>query len=249
MKLYVRKAMPVVLSLLSTAGLVTTAVLSGKATLKAEKLLAQSNERNITMTHMEVIKTVAPVYVPAMVTGAATVLCIVGIGTFGIRSSASMASAYALLDSSYRQYRSAAKEAYGEDADAKIKAIAAKKTYVSSDGYNLYYPDKDRTGDIVLFYDDYSQRYFNATMAAVLNAQYHVNRNLALRGDSCLNEFYQFLGLEDIEHGYDLGWCLHKLYEDGISWLDFDNRHVLLEDGMECYILTTMVSPSTIDDE
>lgn len=248
MKPYMRKAIPIALTLLSTAGVVATAVLSSKATLKASKVLAEVNQDDAPMDRMEIVKTVAPIYAPAIVIGLATVVCIGGMGVFSIRSSASIASAYTLLDQSYRQYRSAAKEVYGKDADAKIKAVKAKKIDVGSDCANLYYPHKDRANNVVLFYDDYSQRYFNATMAAVMNAQYHVNRNLSLRGDVCLNEFYDFLGLDQIDGGYDVGWNICKLSEEyDTTWLDFNNQYVKLDDGMECYIITTMVTPGPIE--
>ena len=78
-------------------------------------------------------------------------------------------------------------------------------------------------------------------MAAVLNAQYHVNRNLAVGGDCSLNEYLSFLGVEGIDGGDDLGWDISYMVEEmDCYWLDFDNYKSTLEDGLECIIIDTM---------
>ena len=64
-------------------------------------------------------------------------------------------------------------------ADDKIHAEMAKDAMVSTYdwGYQVYNMDMDSDSERLLFYDLASKKYFRTTMAAVLNAQYHVNRN------------------------------------------------------------------------
>jgi hypothetical protein len=120
----------------------------------------------------------------------------------------------------------------------------AKKSYISADGYQTYNSDLDETSEKLLFYDSFGQRYFQATMASVLNAEYHINRNLDLRGDASLNEFFEFLGLSKIDGGDEVGWSIDWLIENTEStWLDFDNRFTKLEDGMECYVIYSLFDP------
>jgi hypothetical protein len=78
-------------------------------------------------------------------------------------------------------------------------------------------------------------------MLSVLNAEYHLNRNLTLRGEVCVNEFYGFWGIEGIESGSAVGWSMDELTEGGIMWLDFENIPVKLEDGLEGYIISAMM--------
>lgn len=130
------------------------------------------------------------------------------------------------------------KKVYGDDADEKIIAEMANDAYVSYDGWHLYDPDHDKDSDRVLFYDFYSQRFFNSPMGQVINAEYHINRNLQLRGDVTVNEFYDFLGLEQIPGGDNIGWILDDLMAGGLMWLDFDNRFTTMEGGMECHIIS-----------
>ena len=98
----------------------------------------------------------------------------------------------------------------------------------------------------VCFYDAFSRRYFESTIAQVLEAEYHLNRNLSLGGDVCINDFYNFLGIEPIDGGDYLSWFY--FYEDGISWIDFNHRKTVLEDGLEVYVVDIVYTPR-MDDE
>lgn len=96
-------------------------------------------------------------------------------------------------------------------------------------------------GDPVLFYDEWSHRYFESTIEQVITAQYHINRNFVLRGYVTLNELYDFLGLEPTEYGNTVGWAV----EDEMYWIDFHQHKVLIDDELECYIIETPWGPSS----
>ena len=243
------RAVPTVLSCLAVVGTAATAVMAAKATPKAVKLLQEAEEeRGRPLTKREIVKAAAPAYIPAILTGAATVACIVGANILNKHQQASITSAYVALDQAYKRYRKAANEVYGEDADTKIHAQMADKPYISANGCSIYDPETDPGAETRMFYDSYSQRYFESTIPAVLNALYHLNRNLALRGDVTVNELYQFLGIEKIENGDDIGWTFDDLMEDGMIWLDFENKFTKLEDGMECCIITACIEPLVISE-
>jgi len=246
-KLSLKHYSPAILTCVAVVGVVATSVMSVKATPKAIKLLGNAaDEKGEDLTKLEIVRIAGPVYIPALAVGIATVSCIFGANALNKRSQASLVSAYAMLDQSYQRYRKAANSVYGDDADSKIKIQAAKEVFVSADGYHMYSPDLDHVGEKILFYDDYSQRYFTSTMSSVLNAQYHLNRNLALRGDTSVNEFYEFLGIDKIEGGDAVGWSMDELMEDGLMWLDFENKFVEMEDGLECYITSTLFGPTVL---
>lgn len=246
-KLYLKRHSPTILTCIATVGVVATSVMAAKATPKAIKLLEKAtDEKGEDLTKLEVVQVAGPAYIPAVITCIATISCIFGANVLNKRSQASLASAYAMLDQSYQRYRKAANSVYGEDADSKIKVQVAKEMYVSADGYAIYDSDMDKTSEKTLFYDSYSQRYFTATMSSVLNAQYHLNRNYILRGYVNLNEFYEFLGIDKIDCGDDIGWTMDYMDDIGITWLDFENCYVKMEDGMECYIISTLIEPTSL---
>lgn len=240
-----RKTSPVILTALGIAGVIGTAVMAVRATPKALKLIKAKKDELETdeLTPVELVQTTWQCYVPSALVGAGTIACIVGIGVMDKRNQAALTSAYAMLNESYKQYRQSAKKVYGEDADNKIHAEMAKDAGVASVdwGYQVYNMDMDPGSEQLLFYDLASKKHFNTTMAAVLNAQYHVNRNLAIRGDCSLNEYLLFLGLEGVSGGNEIGWDISYMVEEmGCYWLDFDNQKTTLDDGLECIVIDTM---------
>ena len=212
-----RRSSPTILTVLGIAGVVGTTVMAIKATPKAMKLIkAKKDELNTDkLTPTELVQTTWKCYIPSALIGAGTIVCIIGIGVMDKRNQAALTSAYAMLNESYKQYRQAAKKVYGEDADNKIHAEMAKDARVASYewGYQVYNMDMDPESEQLLFYDLTSKKYFTTTMAAVLNAQYHVNRNLAVRGDCSLNEYLSFLGIDGVDKGDVMGWDISYMVE------------------------------------
>lgn len=245
MNKFLRKASPTILTGLGVIGVVGTAVLSVRATPKALALIKVKKDELKTdkLTPQELVEATWKCYIPSALVGVSTIACVIGIGVLDRRNQAALTSAYAMLNESYKQYRQAAKKVYGEDADNKIHAEMAKDAQVASYdwGYQVYNMDMDPESEQVLFYDLTSKKYFTTTMAAVLNAQYHVNRNLAIRGDCSLNEYLSFLGVEGIDKGDEMGWEISYMVEEmDCYWLDFDNQKTTLEDGLECIVIDTM---------
>ncbi len=240
-----RRSSPTILTALGIVGVVGTAVTAVRATPKALQIIKAKKDELETdeLTPIELVQTTWRCYVPSALIGVGTVTCIIGIGVMDKRNQAALASAYAMLNESYKQYRQAAKKVYGEEADNKIHAEMAKDAKVASSdwGYQVYNMDMDPESEQLLFYDLISKKYFTTTMAAVLNAQYHVNRNLALKGDCSLNEYLSFLGIDGIANGNEMGWDITYMIEEmDTYWLDFDNQKTTLEDGLECIIIDTM---------
>lgn len=247
-KVYLKQSSPTILTCVGAIGVVATSVMAVKATPKALQIIEEHTGYDhdgfmSAPSKKEIVQLTWQCYIPAALIGLSTISCIFGANILNKRNQASLVSAYSLLHQSYRQYREAAKSVYGDDADSKIKAQIAKDTYVSADGYSIYSTDMDPESEKILCYDLYSQRYFTSTMAAVLNAQYHVNRNLCLRGDTTINEFYEFLGIDKIDNGDEIGWSIDELMEGGIMWLDFENSQAEMDDGMVCCVISALWDP------
>lgn len=254
MGLLLKKKLPVILSILGGVGVIGTSYLAVRATPRAIERIKEESRINHdgdpnSATKLEMFKASWKLYLPATITGLSTIGCILGSNLLSNKKQVGIASAYGLLDQYIKRYKSAAKTLYGDDADKKIDAQVAREGYVSADGIFVYERDLDPDAEDILFYDLYSQRYFRATMAAVLNAQYHLNRNLSLRGDATVNEFYDFLGIDHIEGGDEIGWDMGELLDSEIMWLDFENSKATLEDGMECCIISAIWSPYQLNYE
>lgn len=227
-----------ILTCLGGVGLIATSVMTAQATPKATTLLDEAkNEKGEDLTKFEVVKATVPAYIPAVLTGAATLACIFGANALNKRKQASLISAYALIDNSYKEYKKKVGELYGEDANEKIIEEIAKDDFKES---NIVI-----SGDKQLFYEEFSGRYFEATPEAVIAAEYEMNRKLAVEyGGIFLNEWFELLGLEVTDYGEHLGWSacyLSEVYWQ--NWIDFEHNTVTLDDGLECVIVTMQMEP------
>ena len=235
--LYVRRNAPTILTCAGGIGVVATSVMAVKATPKALQLLEEAKaEKGDDLTKLEVVAVAWPAYIPAIVTGAATIACIFGANVLNQRQQVSLASAYALIDNSYKEYKKKVEELYGKEANAQVRQEIAKDKYKEN---NI-----QKENDELLFYDEFSGRYFNATMERVLVAEYQVNRELHNTGYDTLNHFYELVGLNPIDGGDALGWSDGGNYERyWQSWLAFRHNKVVMDEGLECYIITMFEEP------
>lgn len=250
---FLKKHSSAILTAAGAVGVVLTAVTAVKATPKAMALIGSAEkEKGEKLTKLETLKAAAPIYIPAVFTGVLTISCIAGANMLNKKQQNAIAGAYAVVSSSYQNYRNKTREFYGKEADDKIiSAVAAekaKKVHLTAESLlstTCLEVDTDSEEE-QLFYDSLSERYFLAKPSKVIEAEYHLNRNYALGERVTLNTFYDFLGLEPIDEGDVLAWEYAYDYDD-IVWIDFNHRKTELEDGMECYILEMPFEPRNED--
>lgn len=257
---FLKKNSATILTVAAAAGVITTSVLSAKAAIKASRVLThKEEEKGEKLTFEETISAIWTIYIPPVVAGMSTIACLFGANILNQRQQASLASAYALIDSSYKEYKAKLKELYGEEAHNNIvDAIAAEKCndahiFAGSSSQQLQSTVSGLASSDIqeiesdteprLFYDEYSGRYFESTIEKVLLAEYHLNRNYILRGFARLNDFYEFLGLEQTDYDEAVGWDICS----EIYWIDFNHRKTLIgddNDSFECYVIEMPYYPS-----
>lgn len=123
--LCIRKYSPVALSFVASAGVVVTAIAAAKATPRAVALVyADSRKKHdgdpYAYTKKEAFIAAWKCYIPAVAFGASTIACIMGANALNRRQQAALTSAYALVQSSYKEYKDKLKELYGEEAHNAI---------------------------------------------------------------------------------------------------------------------------------
>ena len=236
-KLFIKRNASTILTGIGGAGVIATSIMAVKATPKALTLLENAKEeKGDDLTKLESIKIAGPAYIPTILVGVSTIACIFGANILNRRHQAALMSAYALLDNSYKEYKSKVIDLYGEEADARVREEIAKDKHTGD--------EKSSDNDSVLFYDEFSGRYFNALMSDVLKAEYDLNRKLATWGGVYLNEFYELVGLPTTDYGDHLGWSAAGLYDMcWEQWLDFNHEKFTLDDGLEGHIITFSQEP------
>lgn len=240
---FIKRNASTILSVLGVAGLVVTTVTAVKATPKAMEFVKKAEEeKGEKLSKWEKVNAAGVAYIPTALVGTATVACILGANLVSRCQQATLMSAYALLDRSYKAYKNKTNELYGDDAGKQIREGIAKDKYTGDES----------SGDDgkELFYDFYSGRYFESTKEHVMRAQYEVNRSLFVNYAVGLNKYYDLLGLEEKPEYEMLGWScgqMEEMYRH--PWIEFEHEAIILDgdseydEGLKCTIINMPLSP------
>lgn len=238
-----KRSAPTILTCLSAVGMVATTVMAVRATPRVIELLEEAesevSEKEEKLTRFESLKVALPVYIPTILIGISTISCMFGANLLSQKQQASYISAYTLLDNAFREYKNKVTAMFGEDADECVRAAL-----INEKSNNV---DISNSDEKLVFYEENYGEFFEMSKEEVLMAEYELNRNFILKGEVNLNEFYQFLGLPKTKIGEVLGWSLwagEAFY--GYSWIDFEHKKHVLDDGLEYYIIS-MPFPPTAD--
>lgn len=240
--LCLKRNSPTILSCIGAAGVIATTVIAVKATPKAMAKIQNDSRRNhggnpYAYSKVEAVQSAWRYYIPATAIGLSTIACIFGSNALNRRQQAALTSAYILLENSYKEYKNKVKGSFGDDADKLIRESIVKDHSI---GYK-----RESADDTELFFEYNYGELFERHREDVLKAEYEFNLLFASRGYATLNDLYELLGLPRTREGEVFGWSLgDDIYE--CPWVDFEHELVEMEDGMECYIISTSIPP-TID--
>lgn len=246
----IQKASPLLLTILGSAGVIGTAVLTAKATPKAMKLIEEKQEKSAEpLKATEKILAAAPAYLPAAGVGAVTILSIVSANLLNRKQNLSLAATCSLLQGNFKDYKGKVKELFGEKADQEVQKAIAKDKY---DAEKVIKPRDCATADCLLWYEPNTGIWFEAPEADIIHAEYEVNRMLATYGSCSLKHYCELLHFPEsyIPKGSDnLGWDVEDIAENFDSdyyWIDFN--HVFIEDPDDenlppYWIIETYITP------
>ena len=237
------KHSPEILTGIGIAGMITTTVLAVKATPKAIKKIEEVKEANHTenekMKPVDVVKNTWKYYVPATVTGVASVTCLIGANNVHLRRNAALAAAYKLSETALSEYKDKVIETIGEKKEKvvreKVNEDKIKNNPVSKN--EVYITKKGET----LCFDPLSGRYFKSSIDAIKKAVNDLNAEMLSSsfGYTSLNELYDRIGLDDIEVGELLGWQL----DCGAGQIDISFDTKIAEDNEPCIVLEYETPP------
>jgi hypothetical protein len=229
---------PAILTGISVAGVVGTAVLAAKATPKAldhinaEEIDARvsTGDADYECNNRRKIELTWRFYIPAALSGAATIACVVGAHQIGVRQRIALAGAYTLVDQTFREYKDRVLENITEQKATKIEDDVARRRLQQDP------PPPDNQVYVIgngeqLMRDSLSGRYFKSTIEDVRRAVNDINQQI-LMGDMYVsqNEFYDLLGLDGTTLGAEMGWNIDNTINPVFSTL-------LTDDGRPCIVL------------
>jgi len=239
-RLSLSKHSPEILMGMGIAGMITTMILAVKATPKALCLMEEKKEELETesLTPVEIVKTTWKCYVPAAVSGAASVACLIGANSVNARRHAALATAYKISESAFSEYRDKVVETIGEKKERTVRDKISEK-HVQENPINrteVFVTGKGKT----LCLDPLSHRYFYSSkdkIDRVINKlNYEITTSPFDTEGVTLNDFYDEIGLPGTETGDALGWNLRTgliEYHPGSQIVPEDEEH----EGEPCLVI------------
>lgn len=231
---FLKKHLPEILTAASTVGVGASIYLTRKAT-KAEQIL--QNEGNLeAMEPIEKVKAYASIYWPVAIVSTASIGCMWCAHILDKRMQTQLLSAYMALGQAYERYKEVVRRNVDEETYCKIQQEYEEE---------MRAPNKDGLEEELLFYLPFYNRYFNATMKEVIDAEYQVNREFALSGCASFNTFLDALGIYPIVGGDDIGWSQDAgVAFYGYGWIDFEHKLQKTDDGLECWYIDMPFLPT-----
>lgn len=225
-KMLVADNSPLILTYLSVAGVVSTAVLAVKATPKAiDSLRRDEDGKGEKLTPQETINATWRYYTPAAVSGVFTIACIIGAQAINTRKNAAVVSLYSLTETALREYQAKVKEIHGENKERKVRE-AIQQDSIASAPMALAEVHITGLGE-QLCYDSFTGRYFKSDIETIRRAQNDINAQILSNNYASHNDFYKMLGLSRTQFGEEAGWNLDQL-------LDIEFTSHLADDGRPC---------------
>ncbi len=243
-------------------GVVTTAVLTGRATLKAQEIIAKherhsydlvthgvledgSNapveivqEKMLVLDTVDKVKLVWPLFIPPAASAITTMSAIVFSYRISASRSAALAAAYGISEKAFTEYKEKVLEQVTPKKANDIKDAVAQQQLADN-------PPPASTvmmvgSGKVLCLDTFSGNYFECTVEKLRKAELEMNTDIDTRNVARLSDFYESVGLGRSDLSEEFVWDLNNHCE-----IDFTTQ--IAEDGRPCLVLAFVNAPRVMD--
>ena len=252
----IAKYSPEILTGIGIAGMITTTVLAVKATPKALKKIeeeklkvydeldpsevpAQAIPEDVKLKPMEVVKITWKCYIPAVVTGTASIACIIGASKVNYVRNTALATAYNLSQTALAEYKEKVVETIGEKKEQTIREKIAQDKVDKVEQTKNNEVIVIGNGD-VLFLEPVSMRCFTSNEEEVRRIINNLNYRMISGYEEyiSLSEFYDEIGLPRTSTSDDLGWNIGRDGQIDMTFTAAKNN-----EGKPCLMLEYQVSP------
>lgn len=204
--LFLKRNAPTILSVAACGGVILSNYFTGKAVLKADKILNEPHNEN---TKKQLIQT----YIPPVLTAGATIGCIIGAHLMNKKIQAAVIAAYGVLDATFQAYRAK------QDPEADLQIMTEVQTELAVQ--EAAEPDflQAPGDDYILWKDNYRKRPFWARECDIRRGVAYANKklldpNFGDGGWFGMDEFYEFVKGEPEPQDGAWGWTTDYMWEE-----------------------------------
>lgn len=236
-----KKYSPELLTAGAVVGVIGTAILASRATLKAQpmhadmKLEAEEIKQRHDLSEDEIKRVIAKHYIssyvnisktfaPAATMAVTTVACVLGAHGIMKRRNAIMAVAYKALETTFEEYRARVTEELGEEREREVRhnfKIEEKIDEVTGKKVKVKSVSRNGASPYARAFDERNANWqgeFDYNDLFLRTQQNYANDMLRIRGHVTLNDVYDRLGLDRCPEGQLVGWVRDG---EGDGFIDF----------------------------
>lgn len=235
-----------ILTAAGVGGTVATAVLTGRASIKATRIIDDARinreqqrldeDRPIpNLTRMEEVRLVWRLYLPPVASGITTITSIIVANKISSKKIAALAVAGGISERALQEYKEKVVEKLG------VRQDRALRDEIAQDRVNKNPPSSKEiilagTGE-VLCYDMTTGRYFQSTVEDIKRAENKLNHQMFNHMSASLSEFYDEIGLPPTSYTDSVGWNINDPIEVQFST-------TLSPDGRPCIAIDFLRPPT-----
>ena len=244
--LLVKKHSPEILTTVGIVGVVASAVMASKATLKLEPVVEKikngkdeaksflddemfpeydkdRHNKEIARVYVRGAVDLSKLYGPSITLGLSSIACIIGAHGIMRKRNVALAAAYKAVETSFSEYRKRVIAELGEDKEEDVYIGRQQVEVVDENGKKKKVTKVDPNGisAYARFFDEYSDNWSKTPEYNLLflkAQQNYANDLLHARGHVFLNEVYDMIGIPRSQAGQVVGWVISK---DGDNFIDF----------------------------
>lgn len=226
---FIQDNSPTILTAIGVVGTISTAILSGRASIKAADILREkkidAEIENEQISTKEKVLAVWQEFLPPVGSGVLTLAAIIGANRVSVRRAAALAAAYSLSEKTAKEYKEKIVEKLGLNKEQQARDELAQKR-VNDNPLQSQQVIITGNGE-VMCYDMQSGRYFKSSMETLRRVQNDINQEVLANGYATLRDFYAMLNLKATPYSDEIGWTQDEL-------LDMQFSTVLSDDGQPC---------------
>jgi hypothetical protein len=197
---------PAILTGLGISGTVATAYLTGRATVKATRLI---DEQPSDLSKTETVKMTWKYYVPPVGVGATTITCIFMANKISSKRLAALAIASSISERALQEYKEKVVQKWGERQERNVRDEIAQDRVSNNPSKEVIITGNGK----VLCYDMHTGRYFESSVEDIKRAENKINYELIHSMNASASEFYDEIGLPPTSYTDQVGWNTHNHLE------------------------------------
>lgn len=199
---------PTILTGFAAAGVVATSIMTYKATLKADQYLNAMCDENASEETVKAVKRETyKFYIPAAVTGAATIGCVVGANYLNYRKITALAAACSVAETALAEHRDKIEQILGDKELEKIdNALALDHMPENVSSEDIINTGK---GNFLCCEGYLTGAMFRSSEAWIRKCINDFNELVNQNTYASYNDLLSLLGLHEVQFGNEIGWNVH----------------------------------------